>query len=213
MTNKGLAAIAAVSLCAGLNAQAQERGGYFGFGLGAARLKADTGAIDASIMRSGIGSSSTSAEQHDSAWKIYLGYQFNRHFALEGGYADFGRFSLATTTTLPATNTGGNVRANAWSLDAVGYAPLSERLSLFGKLGAQRWEQTNRVAMLNAGAVSPSSISARGSDVTFGTGLRYDFARNVGLRFEWERFVNVGDAATTGRGNIDLIAIGLQYRF
>jgi len=92
-------------------------------------------------------------------------------------------------------------------------APVSERLTLFGKLGLQRWDASNEIAAVNARAASSATVGARGNDYKFGLGVRYDFSRNAGVRFEWERFVNVGDAATTGRGDIDLLAIGLQYRF
>jgi hypothetical protein len=34
---------------------------------------------------------------------------------------------------------------NAWGLDAVGLASVSKRLTLFGKLGLQRWDLSNEV--------------------------------------------------------------------
>jgi OOP family OmpA-OmpF porin len=194
-------------------AHAQDRGTYLGFGLGQSRLQADHAVIDAGVVRSGFASASTSFDERDSAWKLYLGYQFNRNFAFEAGYTDFGKFSLSTATTGPAANVGGNIRAYAWSLDAVGLAPVSTRFTLFGKLGLQRWDTEAPVAAANAGAASSATLGARGNDWKLGVGARYDLSRNVGVRFEWERFVNVGDSAASGRGNIDLIAIGLQYRF
>lgn len=202
-----------VALTALAPAHAQDRGTYLGFGLGQSRLQADHAAIDAGIVRSGFGSASTSFDERDTAWKLHLGYQFNRNFALEAGYTDFGKFVLSTATTGPAANVGGSVRAYAWSLEAVGLAPVSERFSVFGKLGLQRWDTDAHLAATNAGVASSTTLGARGNDWKLGLGARYDLSRNVGVRFEWERFVNVGESATTGRGDIDLIAIGLQYRF
>jgi OOP family OmpA-OmpF porin len=205
--------LAALTIVATAQAQAQDRGAYIGFDLGRARLQADHQAVDQGIVRSGFATSQTTLDERDTTWKLFVGHQFYRNFAIEGGYTDFGRFSLTTMTTAPAGQIGGSIRAHAWSLDAVGLAPLSERVSVFGKVGVQRWDTDTQLAAAGAGAASRASYGARGNDWKLGLGARYDFSHRVGVRVEWERFVNVGDNAASGGGNIDLIAVGLQYRF
>ena len=45
--------------------------------------------------------------------------------------------------------------------------------------------------------------------------------KQTGLRLEWERFKDVGDAnktrgtdnGKTGQGDVDLLSIGIQYKF
>jgi len=196
-----------------LSAAAQDRGTYIGIGLGQSRIQADTGAIDTAARRAGFAASTTTADEHDTAWKLYLGHQYHRNFAVEASYTDFGRFSLGTQTTGPVASLSGSVRGYAVSLDAVGLAPVSERFTLFGKVGIQHWDVNTQAATLAAGTATTATTSARGNDWKLGLGARYDFTRNVGVRFEWERFVNVGDSATTGRSNIDVLAVGVQYRF
>jgi len=209
-----MAAAAALAACiVASTAAAQDRGTYIGIGVGQSRIQADTGAMDAAARRAGFTGSTTSADEHDTAWKLYLGHQYHRNFAVEASYTDFGRFSRSTQTTGPAANLGGSVRGYAVSLDAVGLAPVTERFTLFGKVGLQHWDLDAQAASLAAGVATTATTSARGNDWKLGLGARYDFNRNIGVRFEWERFVNVGDSATTGRSNIDMLAVGVQYRF
>jgi len=47
---------------------------------------------------------------------------------------------------------------------------------------------------------------------SYGLGVQYDLAKNVTLRFVWERYIKVGDV-NTGEFNIDLYSGGLLFRF
>jgi hypothetical protein len=42
--------------------------------------------------------------------------------------------------------------------------------------------------------------------------VQWDFAKNVTLRGEWKRFVDVGDA-NTGEFDLNLYSVGLLFRF
>lgn len=212
MARTELAATLALLTCA-FAATAQERDAYIGFGLGHSRVQADVGAIDAAARRLGFASATTTADETDTAWKLNLGHRYNRHFAVEAGYTDFGRFSLGTATTGPAASAAGEIRGHALSLDAVGIAPVNDRFSVFDKVGVQHWNLSANSVALSGGVPTTVVSSACGSDWKIGLGAQYDFSRKVAVRFEWERFVNVGDSANTGCGNIDVLAIGLQYKF
>ena len=52
----------------------------------------------------------TSCDDSDSSWKIFGGYQFNKHFALEFGYADLGE----TTASVPVPPFNVNI-AYVWN--------------------------------------------------------------------------------------------------
>jgi opacity protein-like surface antigen len=58
------------------------------------------------------------------------------------------------------------------------------------------------------------SRSQEASEVEFkfGIGASYSFTRNLALRAEFERFLDVGDS-DTGEGDVDLISIGVTFRF
>jgi opacity protein-like surface antigen len=45
-----------------------------------------------------------------------------------------------------------------------------------------------------------------------GLGAQYNLSKSVGLRAEWERYFEVGDN-TTGEMDIDLISVGVVYKF
>ncbi|HEU5282508.1 MAG TPA: outer membrane beta-barrel protein, partial [Burkholderiales bacterium] len=58
-----------------------EAGFYVGGGIGQSELK---DACD------GDGLTVTDCDDTDTAWKLFAGYWFNKYFAVEGGYIDFG---------------------------------------------------------------------------------------------------------------------------
>ena len=45
-----------------------------------------------------------------------------------------------------------------------------------------------------------------------GIGLKYDFTGRIGLRGEWERFVDVGDSGA-GEFDVDLFSVGIDVWF
>lgn len=126
------------------------------------------------------------------------GYQFNRHFALEAGYVDFGR-TTATGTVLGIPFSA-RARADAFEALAVGTLPLHERFALFGKAGLFRWDGdiSATVAGVTVGA------GDKDTDFTWGVGLKYSFAKNVAARLEFQRYDDL---------DVKLWSIGLQLRF
>jgi len=181
-------------------ALAQNSGFYGGGSVG--QSKAENACDDLG----GIGFSG-SCDDTDTGWKLFAGYQFNPNFAVEAGYVDLGKFTAAGTISGVPVSTSDE--ANLWQLVAVGTLPMGNNFSVFGKAGVHRWD-------LDAKASVPGvsvSISENGTDFTFGLGARYDFTKSLGVRAEWERFQSVGDENTTGESDVDLLSVGLQFRF
>lgn len=143
-----------------------------------------------------------SCDDKDPAWRILGGYQFTRFLAVELGYHDLGK--------IQASGPGGTAsrKANAWEILGVGSLPLGP-VSIYGKLGAYRGE-TKGVAntVLLSGDVTETN-----TDVTYGAGVRFDLTRNIGLRGEWQRYPSTGDDDTTGKADIDVLSLGLLWRF
>ena len=174
--------VAAVALTLGtsvVHAQTQERGWYGGIDIGRSRTHADI------------------ADRTDTDLGFDLGYRVNRNFALEGAYADLGKFGY---------NVGGvdgNYRPKALSLSAVGMMPLWDRLSVYGKAG---------LAHTEVKLDGPLDASDSGNGLLIGAGVMYDVNRNVYARAGWDRYANVGSDAI-GKGSIDLYSVGIGYRF
>jgi OOP family OmpA-OmpF porin len=202
----------AAALLAAAPALAQSRGPYLGISGGYSRSDIDTGEINDEARSAGFATASTSADETDTAWKVFAGFQFNRNFALELGYADLGEFSSRTRTTGPAATVNGEFKAKAWSLDAVGTLPLNDRFSLLARAGAMYYDLDARAAAVAAGV--PVTVHESDKDVSWkaGLGAQYSFATNLGARLEWEHYHRLGDA-DTGKSDVDTISLGLQFRF
>ncbi|MDO8351270.1 MAG: outer membrane beta-barrel protein [Gallionella sp.] len=117
----------------------------------------------------GIGASRT--DSHNTASKIFAGFQSNENFGVQVAYNNFGGYRGATAT--------------AWSVAAVGTIPLDSNWDISGKLGATE----NRTTLPGAG---------RHSDILWGLGVGYNFNKNIAVRFEYEDF---GKLPTDNAGN------------
>jgi OOP family OmpA-OmpF porin len=198
MTLKKIA-LAAAMATAGVvasSAMAQsmaDRGGYVGGAFGQSSADCEP-------------SAGLSCDDKDTSWKVFGGYQINRNFAVELGYANLGEISIS----------GGGVRATAestaWDLVGLGIWPVNNQFSIYGKLGVY-------MATVDV-SVSPSAAGESGDDsttgLTFGAGVRYNFTRNLGLQAEWQRYGKVeapSDTAITGDSDLDVLSVGIVYRF
>jgi len=153
-------------------------------------------------------------DDSDTGWKLFAGYQFNRYLAVEAGYYDLGKvsFSGRLTTAVPpfpaGTGTSGNFDSKAYAVAAVVTLPVWGDLSLLARLGVARGEQEGDVTTGGIGA----SAKDETTELTYGLGASYAFARNLGIRAQWERF-RVGGEAVGGKNDVDLYSIDLLYRF
>lgn len=199
--------------CAVINSQfalAEDSGWIGGLSVGQATAKIDDDRIKARLLGAGLTTTSMSDVNSDTGFKIFAGYQFNKNFALEGGYFDLGKFGYTAITT-PAGTMDGNIKLRGLNLDAVGMLPLAKKFSVFGRLGLNYAEakdnftSTGAVVMLT----NPSS-SKREANYKAGVGAQYDFNEYVGLRGEWERY-RINDAVGS-RGDINLYSIGVVVK-
>ena len=111
--------LAALAFAGTALSQQKESGIYVGGALGQAEQSDQCSSPAAGV----------SCDNKDSAWKIFGGFQFNRHLAAEVGYANLGEAS-ASVGTVSARD-----EATAIELVALGMFPVVERFSIFGKLG------------------------------------------------------------------------------
>src|SRR5690606_13420794 len=127
----GCLAIAGLASPAAL---AQDAGWYAGATAGKSASSIDDARIREGLLNQGLNTTSFAQDERDNAWRLFGGYQFNRHFGLEAGWFALGRFGY-TATTDPAGQLSGNVRMRGLNVDLVGTWPLTERLSLLGRAG------------------------------------------------------------------------------
>ena len=205
--------VAALALFGAAAAQAQDTTGWYAGGnIGGTRATIDDPRITSGLARQGL--TTTGIDDNDSAtgYKLFGGYQLNRYFGLEFGYFDLGKFGYKATT-VPAGSLTGEMRVNGWNADVVGTLPLTGKLSALGRVGVTSIRAEDQFSSTGAARVpySNSSPSERSTGVKFGVGLAYAFTESLSVRLEGERY-RLKDAVGN-RGDIDMLSVGLVYRF
>jgi OmpA-OmpF porin, OOP family len=165
------------------------------FSLPAATHAQETGAyLDASIGRSDI---NESGWDNGTSFSFGAGYSFNEFISAEARYIDFGEFDddVAPVWTLSG---------DAFVVDLVASYPLSDRVSVFAKLGFFSWDA--EVTQAGFGELA----SDDGTDLTYGAGLAYSFTDRFSSYFQFKRYAFEVDDEDL---DLDDIGIGFQYRF
>jgi OOP family OmpA-OmpF porin len=203
-------ALAGLALTLSPMAFAEDAGWYIGANAGQARAKIDDARITSGLLGEGFTVTSISNDERHFGFKAFGGYEFNRYFALEGGYFDLGRFGF-TADTNPAGSLRGDIKINGVNLDAVGSVPISEQFSVFARAGLNYADAKDTFVGTGSATVANSSPHKSAANYKFGFGAQYDFTRSVGLRIEAERY-RINDAVGN-KGDIDLYSVGLVIRF
>ncbi len=186
---------------------------YLGAGAGQSRGKIEDSSINAVLVGTGATATATAKSEHSLEYKAFLGYQFNRYFAVEGGYFNLGKFSFNSTTT-PAGSLHGDVKNNhGWNLDLLGMIPVvADRFSLLGRVGVQSSKTSDLFFGTGAAAPLANPTPSRNQvNYKFGLGAEFDFTKNVGVRGEWERY-RISDGFS-GRADVDVFSASLLYKF
>ena len=98
--------------------------------------------------------------------------------------------------------TDGKLKITGFDASLVGSLALSEKVILFGKVGAFKWEAD---ANDRAGGV-PFSTSTDGTDALLGLGLTYAITPRIALRAELESRRAADEA-------VNIFAFGAEFRF
>ena len=185
-------------------------GMYGGISAGESKSKFDSGATAQSLVGAGATAGAVNEDERGNAYKAFIGVPLSPNWAVEAGYFDLGRFGFDAATS-PAGTVTGTTRIQGLNLDLVGTLPITERWSLLGRVGAAYAETKGSVGGTGASGVSALSSNKRDTHYKFGFGTEYAFTPALSMRLEGERY-HVND--TLGqRANVDLISVGLVYRF
>ncbi|MDD5176384.1 MAG: OmpA family protein [Sterolibacterium sp.] len=206
----GTLGLVALAVIASPYAVADDSGWYTGINVGQSKAKIDDARITSGLLGNGFATTSISDDNRDTGYKLFGGYQFNRNIALEAGYFDLGRFGFTATTLPPGTLTG-NIKLRGLNLDLVGTLPITEKFSVLGRIGLN-YAQT-RDTFVGTGLVNPlnPSPNKRETNLKVGMGMQYAFTESLAMRLEAERY-RINDAVGR-KGDIDLVSLGLIYRF
>jgi OOP family OmpA-OmpF porin len=167
------------------------------------------------VSMGGLSTSGWRVDDTDTAYKLQIGYQFNKNFALETGYVDFGKVKAASPVSIiggVASSANGSIEAHAWNLSLIGGVPLGETISVFGKLGAI-YSNAKGEGYLNDGVTRITvKQTANKSGVVYGLGVNFNFNKQFGARAEYEIYDKVG-GGYIDQTKIDVWSVGLFYKF
>jgi OOP family OmpA-OmpF porin len=149
---------------------------------------------------------SGSCDDKGTGYKAFAGLQLIPLTAIEVGYIDFGK--ATASGTLGGISTSRELSANATYLAFVLRATFFDRLTVYGKAGADYWQTTG-----NLGTSPGTSQSANGTSYMYGVGASFRIVGPLGVIVEAERYQNVGDQSTTGQANINALSLGVVLRF
>ena len=209
----GLIGIALMSGLLSVPALAQSDDGryfYGGLGVGQSRAQLNEGRLTDSLLGTGLRATSIFNDKRDTGYKLFGGYQFDRHVGIEAGYVRLGEFGF-NAPTQPSGTLGGRIELQSVYLDLVGTLPISDNLSAIGRIGANHARAQGRYT--GTGAVLPSSFERSESKTGYkaGLGLQYAFSPSVLLRGEVERYRVPNSAGQ--RGHVDLYSVSLVFPF
>ena len=123
-----------------------------------------------------------SFDERATALEAFAGYEFNRWFAIEGGYLNGGDASM------DFFDGAFRVETDGFYATALGSIPLTDTLSVYGRAGIIDWE-TKATDTLNSQVVSQGKDD--GSDPLLGAGLAAELD-NALVRLEY-RMTDVND--------------------
>jgi OOP family OmpA-OmpF porin len=196
-------ALLSVSACA----MAADTGWYIAGDIGQAKQEDGKDEIDGALVGLGATGINSSFDETDNSFSLLAGYQFNRNFALEGGYIDLGKAKYTSTSSLG--NVDASAEVTAWKLSAVGIMPINDAFSVLGKLHVLRSD----VKVEASGPAGVASASDNSFDFGLGLGVEYKITSNLAVRANWDQYIKVGDSSTTGESDIRVLSAGLKYSF
>lgn len=185
-------------------------GWYLGSSLGIALSDIDRGRITTGLQNAGFMATGFNADDSKLGYKVVGGYQLSRYWAVESGYFDLGEHGYIATVQPPGSLRG-DVRMRGMNLDILGFLPVTERLSAFGRGGVHYTESKTDYAGTGAINTTQQRFRERRADYKLGVGLEFELTQHLALRTEAERY-RVDDAVGNS-GDVDLYTAGVVLRF
>lgn len=146
----------------------------------------------------------TSCDNTGSSYTVFGGLQFNKFLGVELGYTDISQNKASDAVTTVTWKVKGV------ELLGVGSLPVNQYFEVYGKVGVFFWD-------LDDGCTgAPCTFSSRsetGADLTYGFGAQVNFSKSVAARAQYQRYKDVGNEATTGTSDINILSLGILFRF
>jgi len=199
-----------LAIIAARSASADNSGFYADFDLGQAKY-----AYSAVTDVHGVDLSSVNPRIKDTSWGGTVGYRFTPYFGSEVGYMNLGKGSASVSDTSGTDTAQGKASftSRGPTLALVG-AVQFRNLEAFLRLGYLFAHTDLLVAAVADGSTKLNATESANMPAPFGgLGIRYAFSEYWHLKLEFDRYDDVGDAATTGTAHIKVTTLGVGCRF
>lgn len=135
------------------------------------------------------------ADKDDWGGGVFVGYNFNSWFALEGGYTYLGQADI------------GSDGFEVQGIDLLGKFTyeVSDSFDIYGKLGGFVFDADNSTSAVND--------DKSGLTGTAGVGLEYFFNNDLSARAEYQYYAQVGDTQSPGESDIHFYGLSLVYHW
>ncbi len=184
---------------------------YAGFGMGQGFYSKDADGVERELARRDWTDPSVSMKDSTTIWKAYWGAYFTPFLGLQMGYANLGNADVKASANVSPGDEQAFVKDMAESqpdlgkgfqLSVTGRFPVSESITVHDWLGVFFWENESS-AILDGKKVTETT---KGTNFVLGAAAEYRLNYELGLRVEFERFNQSGDA-------VNVLGASVSYYF
>lgn len=147
----------------------------------------------------------SSVDDDDTAYKLGLGLQLNRYFAIEGTWVDLGEFSARDVVN--GASLSADAEISGFGGNLVGRLPFDYGLSVYAQAG---WHQLESDVSVKA-SVPGGSFSASDDETdtanSWAVGAAWQFYPQFSVVGEYERYLDIGDDDV----DVEFWSLGLRY--
>ena len=129
---------------------------------------------------------------------LLYGNTITKNFSVEGEFNTLGGYNTATD----------KVTGIAYSLSAIGFYPVKQHYSLFGKVGIVNSTLT---ATAKSGSGQTGSRTIHNAGLTVGFGARYNLSKEVGIRVGVDSYSVTSTASNTSIAHAMYICSVLKF--
>ncbi len=126
------------------------------------------------------------------------GYSFNEDFAIEAEHNSLGGFNFTDSAW----------KGSSIGLSGVGFFPLNQQFSLFGKLGIAR---STLKGIAKPGYAIPGNTTINNIGLTFGLGGQYNVGKEFGIRAGVDNFPVGNSAFGTSRAGMTYVGGVIKF--
>lgn len=140
-----------------------------------------------------------SVDDTDIGFKVGGGYMFHKNIGVEAAYVDLGKFTASGFGQTADAKASGEVIAAVLNL------PAGDKFAVLARLGF-----INATVKVSGGGLSEKSTDMK---MTWGIGAAFFVTPQLGLRLNYDSYNKLGDNDTTGESTVDMISLGVMYKF